>query len=117
MHTQAFDGNLVPQNQRKCSDHGIYFRGANPHERTRPPCRGRIDFRHNQMRQAGGTARAVGGRETFILAARFCTIEGSTLCAGDALHLAVASLGGQALAALVARMRDEAEAVGVRVVV
>ncbi len=40
----------------------------------------------------------------------------SPLRAGDALHLAVASLGGHALATLDARMKEGAVAVGVRVV-
>ena len=54
--------------------------------------------------------------EAFNLAARFCEMKDSTLRAGDALHLAVASLGGHAMATLDARMREGAEAVGVGVV-
>lgn len=53
--------------------------------------------------------------EAFDLAARFCDMNGSVTRAGDALHLAVASLGGLALATLDERMREGAEAVGVRV--
>ncbi len=52
----------------------------------------------------------------FALAARFCDRHELGLRAGDALHLAVASLGGHALATLDARMREGAAAVGVRVV-
>ena len=37
-------------------------------------------------------------------------------CAADALHLAVAALGGHALATLDARLAAGAQAVGVRVV-
>ena len=51
----------------------------------------------------------------FDLAARFCDMPTPNLRAGDALHLAVASLGGHTLATLDARMRDGAQAVGVRV--
>ena len=54
--------------------------------------------------------------EVFDLAARFCDMKGSALRAGDALHLAVAALGGHGLATLDARMKDGAEAVGVSVV-
>ena len=53
--------------------------------------------------------------EAFNLAARFCDMPTPGLRAGDALHLAVASLGGRTLATLDERMRDGAEAVGVRV--
>ncbi len=55
-------------------------------------------------------------QEAFSLAARFCDMSTSSLRGGDALHLAVASLGGHALATLDGRMREGAEAVGVRVV-
>lgn len=54
--------------------------------------------------------------EAFTLAARFCDMKGSALRAGDALHLAVASLGGHALATLDVQMKDAAGAVGVGVV-
>lgn len=54
--------------------------------------------------------------EAFTFAARFCDMKDATLRAGDALHLAVVSLGGHALATLDERMREAAEAVGVRVV-
>lgn len=54
--------------------------------------------------------------EAYDLAARFCDMQRSILRAGDALHLAVASLGGHALATLDVRMAEGAEAVGVRVV-
>jgi predicted nucleic acid-binding protein len=55
--------------------------------------------------------------DAFDLAARFCDMSVSILRAGDALHLAVASLGGHALATLDERMRERAAAVGVRVAV
>ena len=51
--------------------------------------------------------------DAFDLAARFCDMSGSGLRAGDALHLAVASLGGHAMATLDVRMRDGAAAIGV----
>ena len=51
--------------------------------------------------------------EAFALAARFCDMTVPGLRAGDALHLAVASLGGHSLATLDARMRVGAGAVGV----
>lgn len=54
-------------------------------------------------------------QEAFDLAARFCDMKGSNLRAGDALHLAVASLGGHGLATLDSRMKEGAEAVGVMV--
>ena len=53
---------------------------------------------------------------SFDLAARFCDMQNSTLRAADALHLAVAALGGHALATLDARLAEGARAVGVRVV-
>lgn len=52
----------------------------------------------------------------FNLAARFCEMSVPGLRAGDALHLAIAKLGGHALATLDQRMREGAEAVGVMVV-
>ena len=54
--------------------------------------------------------------DTFGLAARFCDMPTPGLRAGDALHLAVASLGGHSLATLDGRMKDGAEALGVRVI-
>ena len=51
----------------------------------------------------------------YDLAARFCDRHELGLRAGDALHLAVASLGGHSLATLDARMAKGAVAVGVRV--
>jgi predicted nucleic acid-binding protein len=54
--------------------------------------------------------------DAFDLAARFCDMAGAGLRAGDALHLAVASIGGHALATLDGRMHDGASAVGVKVV-
>ena len=54
--------------------------------------------------------------EAFALAARFCDTPAPGLRAGDALHLAVASLGGHSLATLDERMMAGAEAAGVRVV-
>lgn len=51
----------------------------------------------------------------FALGARFCEMKAADLRSGDALHLAVASLGGHALATLDARMAEGAQAVGVRV--
>ena len=53
---------------------------------------------------------------SFDLAARFCEMQSSTLRAADALHLAVAALGGHTLATLDARLAEGAQAVGVRVV-
>lgn len=53
---------------------------------------------------------------SFDLAARFCEMQNSALRSGDALHLAVASLGGHVLATLDARLAEAAQAVGVRVV-
>ena len=52
----------------------------------------------------------------YDLAARFCDRHELGLRAGDALHLAVASLGGHSLATLDARMAKAAVAVGVEVV-
>ena len=52
----------------------------------------------------------------YDLAARFCDRHELGLRAGDALHLAVASLGGHSLATLDARMAKGAVAVGVHVV-
>ena len=52
----------------------------------------------------------------FALAARFCDMNATGLRAGDALHLAVASLGGHALATLDKVMAEAAGAVGVMVV-
>ncbi len=51
----------------------------------------------------------------FELAARFIDRHETGLRAGDALHLAVASLGGHGLATLDLAMREAAVAVGVRV--
>ena len=52
----------------------------------------------------------------FALAARYCEMPAIGLRAADALHLAVAALGGHALATLDARLAEGAQAVGVRVV-
>ena len=52
----------------------------------------------------------------FALAARYCEMPATGLRAADALHLAVATLGGHALATLDARLAEGAQAVGVRVV-
>ena len=52
----------------------------------------------------------------FALAAHFCDRYESKLRAGAALHLAVASLGGHALATLDRTMAEAASAVGVAVV-
>ena len=52
----------------------------------------------------------------FALAARYCEMPATGLRAADALHLAVAALGGHALATLDARLAEGARAVGVRVV-
>ena len=52
----------------------------------------------------------------FALAARYCEMPATGLRGGDALHLAVAALGGHALATLDARLAEGAQAVGVRVV-
>ena len=52
----------------------------------------------------------------FVLAAHFCDRYESSLRAGDALHLAVASLGGHTLATLDRTMAEAAVAVGVGVV-
>ena len=52
----------------------------------------------------------------FALAARYCEMKATNLRAADALHLAVAALGGHALATLDARLVEGAQAVGVRVV-
>ena len=52
----------------------------------------------------------------YDLAASFCDMVASNLRAADALHLAVAALGGHALATLDARLAEGAQAVGVRVV-
>lgn len=51
----------------------------------------------------------------FDLAARFCEMSGAVLRAGDALHLAVASLSGSSLATLDHAMAEAAVAVGVAV--
>lgn len=51
----------------------------------------------------------------FDLASRFCEMHGSALRAADALHLAVASLGGHSLATLDKAMADAAVAVGVAI--
>ena len=55
-------------------------------------------------------------RDAFELAARYCDMQNSTLHSGDALHLAVASLGGHALATLDRAMAEAAVSVGVGVV-
>ena len=52
----------------------------------------------------------------FTLAAQFCDRYESRLRAGDALHLAVASLGGHSLATLDRTMAEAAVAVGVGVI-
>ena len=52
----------------------------------------------------------------YDLAASYCDMVASKLRAADALHLAVATLGGHALATLDARLAEGAQAVGVRVV-
>ena len=52
----------------------------------------------------------------FALAARYCEMPATGLRGSDALHLAVAALGGHALATLDARLVEGAQAVGVRVV-
>ena len=54
-------------------------------------------------------------REAFDLAARFCDRHETGLRSGDALHLAVASLGGHALATLDKKMAEAAMNVGVAV--
>lgn len=54
-------------------------------------------------------------RDAFELAARFCDLQNSALRSGDALHLAVASLGGHSLATLDRAMAEAALAVGVAV--
>lgn len=54
--------------------------------------------------------------DAFDLAARFCDRHESGLRAGDALHLAVASLGGHTLATLDRALAEAAVAVGVGVV-
>lgn len=51
----------------------------------------------------------------FDLAGRFCEMRASSLRADDALHLAVASLGGHSLATLDKAMAEAALAVGVTV--
>ena len=55
-------------------------------------------------------------RDAFELAARYCDMQNSTLRSGDALHLAVASLGGYSLATLDRTMAKAAVSVGVGVV-
>ena len=52
----------------------------------------------------------------FALGTSYCEMQASRLRAGDALHLAVASLGGYGLATLDGVMAEAAVAVGVRVV-
>ena len=52
----------------------------------------------------------------FALAARYCEMSASSLRAEDALHIAVASLGGHGLATLDAAMAEAAGSVGVRVI-
>ena len=54
--------------------------------------------------------------EAYDLASSYCDMVASRLRAADALHLAVAALGGHALATLDARLAEGAQAVGVRVV-
>ncbi len=80
-----------------------------PDDRTRALANWRI--LHNQS-----LVMIAVPHEAFDLAARFCDMTAPGLRASDALHLAVASLGAHALATLDARMREGAEAVGVRVV-
>ena len=53
--------------------------------------------------------------QTFALAARFCDRDDLRLRAGDALHLAIASLGGHRLATLDTILAAAALAVGVEV--
>ena len=53
--------------------------------------------------------------DAFDLAARFCDRHESALRSGDALHLAIASLGGHSLATLDRAMAEAALAVGVAV--
>ena len=55
-------------------------------------------------------------RDAFELAARYCDMQNAKLRSGDALHLAVASLGGYSLATLDRTMAEAAAAVGVGVV-
>ena len=55
-------------------------------------------------------------RDAFELAARFCNMQNAKLRSGDALHLAIASLGGHSLATLDRAMAEAAVAVGVGVV-
>ena len=54
-------------------------------------------------------------QDAFTLAADMIDDPGSTLRAGDALHLAIASLGGHSLATLDARLAEAALRVGVPV--
>lgn len=54
--------------------------------------------------------------DAFDLAARFCDRHESGLRAGDALHLAIASLGGHLLATLDQAMANAAVQIGVGVV-
>lgn len=53
--------------------------------------------------------------QAFALAARFCDRDDLGLRAGDALHLAIASLGGHRLATLDQQLASAALAVGVAV--
>lgn len=54
-------------------------------------------------------------QEAFSLAARFSDMKDARLRAGDAVHLAIASLGGHSLATLDAEMIEAAKAVGIKV--
>jgi uncharacterized protein len=63
-----------------------------------------------------GLSMAKLPEEAFELAARFCEMRDTALRAGDALHLAIASIGGHRLATLDIRMAEAALAVGVEVV-
>ena len=54
-------------------------------------------------------------RDAFELAARYCNMQNSKLRSGDALHLAIALLGGHSLATLDRAMAEAAVQVGVGV--
>lgn len=69
-----------------------------------------------QVARAENLTEVAVPEAAFDLAARFCDRHELGLRAGDALHLAVASLGGHSLATLDAVMAGAALEVGVRVV-
>lgn len=91
------------------------------------PLRGRIRKLGQEMvwLELGGGCAPVESADQFTvipvpdaaydLAASYCDMIASSLRAADKLHLAIAALGGHALATLDARLAEGAQAVEVRV--